>query len=127
MKNNKKGFTLIELVIIIAVLAVIAAIAIPTTTKIIGQANDKTDKANFALAQAAMEQYYSENSSYPANITTAQTAVKSMTKDGTVPSCKVSGYKFYYVYADFTGHKTGDVVYANANPGTAGTNCDALN
>ena len=40
MKNNRKGFTLTELVIVIAVIAILAAVLIPTFTGIIGKAND---------------------------------------------------------------------------------------
>ena len=34
MKKNKKGFTLVELVIVVAVMAVLVAVAIPTVTSI---------------------------------------------------------------------------------------------
>lgn len=39
-KLNKKGFTLIELVIVIAVIAILAAVLIPTFTNIIQKANE---------------------------------------------------------------------------------------
>lgn len=39
-KLNKKGFTLIELVIVIAVIAILAAVLIPTFTNIIEKANE---------------------------------------------------------------------------------------
>ena len=38
-KNNKKGFTLVELVIVIAVIAILAAVLIPTFGGIISKAN----------------------------------------------------------------------------------------
>lgn len=38
-KNNKKGFTLVELVIVIAVIAILAAVLIPTFTTVIANAN----------------------------------------------------------------------------------------
>ena len=40
MKNNRKGFTITELVIVIAVIAILAAVLIPTFTSIIKKAND---------------------------------------------------------------------------------------
>ena len=38
-KMNKKGFTIVELVIVIAVIAILAAVMIPTFGGIIGKAN----------------------------------------------------------------------------------------
>lgn len=38
LKNNKKGFTLIELVIVIAVIAILAAVLIPTFGSVINNA-----------------------------------------------------------------------------------------
>jgi len=38
-KNNRKGFTIVELVIVIAVIAILAAVLIPTFSGIIDKAN----------------------------------------------------------------------------------------
>lgn len=46
MKNQKKGFTLVELVIVIAVIAVLSAVLIPTFSGVINNANEAKDKAN---------------------------------------------------------------------------------
>ena len=45
-KRNKKGFTLIELVVVIAILGILAAILIPVIGGFIDRANDATDQAN---------------------------------------------------------------------------------
>lgn len=45
-KNNKKGFTLIELVIVIAILAILALILVPAISKYIGNANDAKNQAS---------------------------------------------------------------------------------
>ena len=47
IKKNKKGFTIIELVIVIAVIAILAAVLIPTFSTVI----DKSHKSN-ALSRA---------------------------------------------------------------------------
>lgn len=56
MRKNKKGFTLVELVIVIAVIAILAAVLLPTFTRIIENAkvNSATQKATGAL-----KDYYS--------------------------------------------------------------------
>ena len=38
-RNNKKGFTIVELVIVIAVIAILAAVLIPTFSNVIEKAN----------------------------------------------------------------------------------------
>ena len=40
MKMNKKGFTIVELVIVIAVIAILAGVLIPTFSGIVGKAQD---------------------------------------------------------------------------------------
>lgn len=53
MKYSKKGFTLVELIVVIAILAIISAIAIPTTIAYIGDAerNTASSNANTVLRQ----------------------------------------------------------------------------
>lgn len=45
-KDNKKGFTLIELVVVIAILAVLALILIPSITGYVKKADDAKNLAN---------------------------------------------------------------------------------
>lgn len=56
-KLNKKGFTLIELIVVIAILAILAAILIPSVTGYITKATDSKNAANCRslYAQTAME------------------------------------------------------------------------
>ncbi|MBR3875905.1 MAG: type II secretion system protein [Clostridia bacterium] len=42
-RNNKKGFTIVELVIVIAVIAILSAVLIPTFGGVIDQANAAAD------------------------------------------------------------------------------------
>lgn len=53
MKNNKKGFTLAELLVVVAIIAVLVAIAIPVFSA-------ATDKAQQAVYQANARSAYAE-------------------------------------------------------------------
>ena len=52
-KMNKKGFTIVELVIVIAVIAILAAILIPTFANVV-------DKANAAKIQSELKSAYTQ-------------------------------------------------------------------
>ncbi len=54
-KNNKKGFTLAELLNVVAIIAVLVAIAIPVFTSQLEKAREATDAANIRSAYAAVQ------------------------------------------------------------------------
>jgi type IV pilus assembly protein PilA len=54
-KRNQKGFTLAELLIVVAIIAVLVAIAIPIFTKRLEQSRETTDIANLRSAYAAAQ------------------------------------------------------------------------
>lgn len=51
-KTNKKGFTLAELLVVVAIIAVLVAIAIPIFTSQLEKAREATDLANLRAAYA---------------------------------------------------------------------------
>ena len=53
MKKNNKGFTLAELLIVVAIIAVLVAIAIPVFTTQLEKSKETTDIANLRSAYAA--------------------------------------------------------------------------
>ena len=61
MKNNKKGFTLAELLIVVAIIAVLVAIAIPVFTTQLEKSREATDMANVRSAYATLVADYLEN------------------------------------------------------------------
>ena len=52
MKKNNKGFTLMEMLIVVAIIAVLVAIAIPTFTSALEKSREATDAANLRAAYA---------------------------------------------------------------------------
>ena len=60
-KMNKKGFTLMEMLIVIAIIAILIAIAIPTFTSALEKSRQRTDQANVrSLKSLAVADYMSE-------------------------------------------------------------------
>jgi len=57
-KMNKKGFTLMEMLIVVAIIAILIAIAIPTFTSSIEKAKKATDDANFRTLKAIITAAY---------------------------------------------------------------------
>ena len=56
--KNKKGFTLVELLVVVAIIAILVAISIPMVTGALNSAKIATDKANMRAAEgAAMVEY----------------------------------------------------------------------
>ena len=61
-KMNKKGFTLMEMLIVIAIIAILIAIAIPTFTAALEKSRQKTDLANArALKSLVVAQYMAQD------------------------------------------------------------------
>ena len=58
MKMNKKGFTLIEMLVVIAIIAILVAIVIPTVTNATEKAKQATDLAN---VRSMVAQYQIDN------------------------------------------------------------------
>ena len=61
MKKNNKGFTLAELLIVVAIIAVLVAIAIPVFTTQLEKAREATDMSNLRAAYAEVVAEYLAN------------------------------------------------------------------
>ena len=67
---TEKGFTLIELLVAITIIGILmgALIAVLNPSGLFGQGRDGRRLSDLTTIQAALEQYYAQNGSYPADV-----------------------------------------------------------
>ena len=94
-RNNKKGFTIVELVIVIAVIAILSAVLIPTFGNVITQANKS------AVEQAARNAY-TELVAYDLAQDNALDGDKPATGFANVTTYEYSAGALTYEYTDST-------------------------
>lgn len=63
--RNKRGFTLIEILIVVAIIGILAAIAVPNVTRALQTAKKNADAANVASLQNAVDMYYIDKGEWP--------------------------------------------------------------
>jgi len=80
--NGRRGFTLIELMIVIAIIGVLAAIAVPNFRKARERANQRACYANQKTVAGALEMYNLDNN----------TSVTVLGGDGVWTNLKAQGY-----------------------------------
>lgn len=64
-EQGERGFTLVELMVVVLVIAILIAIAIPTFLGAKQRANDRATQANVRNAFTASRVYYNDNLRYP--------------------------------------------------------------
>ena len=68
LKKKKKGFTLLELLVVLAILAILIAIAIPVYKNQKEKAAITAHNANVRVLETAAESYKQDTGDYPATV-----------------------------------------------------------
>ncbi len=86
----KRGFTLIELMIVVAIIGILAAIAIPKFAELIRKSNEGATKGNLGAVRSALSIYYGDMEGYyPLNLSAITVSGKYMSA---IPKSKTPNY-----------------------------------
>jgi type IV pilus assembly protein PilA len=121
---RKGGFTLIELMIVVAIIGILAAIAIPNFLRFQLKAKTSEGKTNIAAIRTAEQSYYSEFGGYvssagDSNGGTPPGAVKAVFDGSTALGFDTIGWspegQVYFMYSVASSDGTGMLITADAD------------
>jgi type IV pilus assembly protein PilE len=114
MFRSNKGFTLIELMIVVAAIAILAAIALPSFNEQVRKSRRAQAMSDLGGVQLGLERWRADNPSY---------AISS--GSGTHPLAAASWATDHYSFS-FTGDASGYTVTADPRGAQAGDRCGQL-
>ncbi|MDU1413683.1 MAG: type II secretion system protein [Clostridium sp.] len=99
-RRKKKGFTLVEMLVVIGIIGVISAIAAPTAISKVKEAKEKTDIANAASIAMAVKAEMAEGTIEKDGKGLKPEDIANEYFDGSLPIPKAGGTEFVVTVAD---------------------------
>ena len=107
--GNARGFTLVELLLVLFLVALLASLVAPVITGTIGRARESALKEDLRTVRKAIDDYYADKGTYPADL--EELVTKRYLRK--IPPEPITGRRdgWVLVHADDQGgHKTGGVI-----------------
>ena len=97
-RTMQKGFTLIELMIVVAIIGILAAIALPAYQDYTKRTHVSEGLTLAGGAKASVTEYYSSQGNFPSNNSSAGLAAATAIKGNAVTSVEVANGKIEITY-----------------------------
>lgn len=124
-KLNKKGFTLAELLIVVAIIAVLVAVSVPIFSSKLEKAREATDVANMRAAKAAAASMYlsgeiEKDKTYFYDAAEGKLVADNKDIDGYGQGTKADGKTVYKGYTSNDVDYTGQIINVKITEDTDG-------
>ncbi len=118
-RNGERGFTLIEMMIVVAIIAILVAILVPNFMRARAQAQTAACEANLKEIATALELYQTDHQQYPnvtaaTNVTSSEPNIGSYLRQTPIDPVAPAGNYTYQV----TNPDTGTASYTITCPGS---------
>lgn len=118
-RDGERGFTLIEMMIVVAIIAILVAILVPNFMRARAQAQTAACEANLKEIATALELYQTDHQEYPdvaslTNVTNTEPNIGSYLRQTPLdPVAPTGNYQY-----ETSGYNTGDATYTIVCPGS---------
>jgi len=102
--SSRRGFTLIELMVVVSIIGILVSIAVPTYRNIVERARETVLRQNLAVLRDVIDQYYADKGKYPEGL-------ESLVSEGYLrhmPIDPITG-KSDWVTVPYTGNDPGQL------------------
>ena len=135
LRHEKKGFTLIELIMVIVILGIVAAVAVPKFISLKSSAQAGVVRGTHAAMIGTIQQLQAQYllgdiASYDGNTVVGNTTAQGISLSADIPGTSITatfkGKTYVWTFASGTGDAAATVVLTAAGTGDVGTLSDLM-